>query len=107
MRLKNFFLSTVTTGLAAALLQGGPNAPTAFAAQNAAALAGQVTSADEGAMEGVIVSARKDGSTITVSVVSDKQGRYGFPAGQARARPLYARDPRGRLRPRRRPRRPT
>jgi|EndMetStandDraft_8_1072994.scaffolds.fasta_scaffold06742_2 virginiamycin B lyase len=51
-------------------------------AQGAAALAGQVTSAEEGPMPGVIVSARKDGSTITVSVVSDDQGRYSFPASR-------------------------
>jgi virginiamycin B lyase len=50
--------------------------------QGAAALAGQVTSAEEGPMPGVIVSARKDGSTITVSVVSDDQGRYSFPASR-------------------------
>jgi virginiamycin B lyase len=49
-------------------------------AQNTPALTGQVTSAEEGAMEGVVVSARKDGSTITVSVVSDDKGIYRFPA---------------------------
>src|SRR6516162_211384 len=48
--------------------------------QPPAALTGQITSAEEGAMEGVIVSAKKAGSTITVSVVSDAQGRYRFPA---------------------------
>src|SRR5437879_11438091 len=31
-------------------------------------------------MEGVLVSAKKAGSTITITVVSDKEGRYGFPA---------------------------
>jgi virginiamycin B lyase len=51
-------------------------------AQGAAALAGQVTSAEEGPMEGVIVSAKKDGSTITVSVISNAQGRYSFPAAR-------------------------
>ena len=40
-------------------------------AQAAAALSGQVTSAEEGPMEGVLVSARQDGSTVTVTVVSD------------------------------------
>jgi streptogramin lyase len=30
-------------------------------------------------MEGVVVSAKRDGSTITVSVVSDAQGQYSFP----------------------------
>src|ERR1700730_2269348 len=50
------------------------------AAQNSSsALTGQVTSVQEGPMEGVLVSARRDGSTITVSVVSDAQGRYTFP----------------------------
>src|ERR1700737_4568181 len=42
-------------------------------------LAGEVSSKEEGPMEGVIVSAKKAGSTITVSVVTDQQGRYRFP----------------------------
>jgi virginiamycin B lyase len=46
------------------------------------ALNGSITSREEGALEGVVVSARKDGSTITVSVVSDKRGRFGFPANR-------------------------
>jgi len=46
------------------------------------ALTGQVTSADEGAMEGVLVSAKRAGSTVTVTVVSDAQGRYSFPAAK-------------------------
>jgi virginiamycin B lyase len=45
-------------------------------------LAGQVTSKEEGPMEGVLVSAEKTGSTITVTVVSDEQGRYQFPASR-------------------------
>jgi streptogramin lyase len=49
-------------------------------AQTAVALAGRVTSAQEGAMEGVLVSAHAAGSPITVTVVSDAQGRYAFPA---------------------------
>ena len=47
-----------------------------------AALTGQVASAEEGPMEGVLVSAKKDGSTITTTVVSDAQGRYRFPAAK-------------------------
>ena len=47
--------------------------------QSSAALTGQVTSMEEGRMEGVLVSAKKDGSTSTVTVVSDEQGRYRFP----------------------------
>ena len=44
------------------------------------ALTGVVSSAAEPVMEGVLVSARKDGSTVTVTVVSDDKGRYSFPA---------------------------
>jgi len=43
------------------------------------ALTGLVASNEEGAMEGVLVSARKAGSTQTITVVSDRQGRYRFP----------------------------
>ena len=50
--------------------------------QTPAGLTGQVTSDEEGPMEGVVVSAKLDGSTITVSVISDKQGRYSFPANR-------------------------
>src|ERR1700687_6268883 len=42
-------------------------------------LTGQVTSKEEGPMEGVVVSAKRAGSTVTVSVVTDQQGRYKFP----------------------------
>ncbi|HUB94819.1 MAG TPA: carboxypeptidase regulatory-like domain-containing protein [Stellaceae bacterium] len=45
-------------------------------------LTGHVSSAEEGAMEGVVVSAKADGSTITTSVVSDKSGAFAFPAGR-------------------------
>jgi len=51
-------------------------------AQAPAALAGTVSSAEEGAMEGVLVSAKKAGSTITITVVSDAEGRYSFPAAK-------------------------
>jgi streptogramin lyase len=33
-------------------------------------------------MEGVVVSAKKDGSTITVSVITDSKGQYSFPASR-------------------------
>jgi streptogramin lyase len=51
-------------------------------AQAQTALSGTVASAEEGAMEGVVVSAKADGSTMTVSMVSDAQGRYAFPAAR-------------------------
>ncbi len=56
------------------LLQASP------ARAQSAALTGQVSSASEPVMEGVLVSARKDGSSITVTVVSNERGRYSFPA---------------------------
>ena len=43
------------------------------------ALTGLVSSQEEGAMEGVLVSAKRAGSGITITVVSDAQGRYSFP----------------------------
>lgn len=46
------------------------------------AFAGQITSVEEGQMEGVLVSARKTGSTMTITVVSDEKGRYEFPASK-------------------------
>jgi virginiamycin B lyase len=70
---------TATASLALILFEG----PRAHAESLAvAALTGRVTSQQEGAMEGVVVSAKKEGSTITVSVVSDKQGVYSFPANR-------------------------
>ena len=33
-------------------------------------------------MEGVLVSAKKAGSTVTITVVSDAQGNYSFPAAK-------------------------
>ena len=44
-----------------------------------AALAGTVSSAEEGKMEGVVVSAKQPGSTIMVSVSTNAQGQYSFP----------------------------
>ena len=51
-------------------------------AQSQPALSGQVASAEEGPMEGVLVSAKKRGSTVTVTVVSDEGGNYSFPAAK-------------------------
>jgi len=54
----------------------------AAAAESPAALSGTVSSAEEGGMEGVLVSAKKAGSNMTITVVSDAQGRYRFPAAK-------------------------
>jgi virginiamycin B lyase len=63
---------------------GAPSAPSSAQApsQPPAALTGHVTSEAEGAMEGVVVSAKKADSNITVSVITDKEGRYAFPANR-------------------------
>jgi hypothetical protein len=45
-------------------------------------LSGRVSSVEEGQMEGVLVSAKKAGSTITITVVTDEQGRYRFPSSK-------------------------
>lgn len=52
-----------------------------LAAEAVSALAGKVTAAQE-PLEGVLVSAKKSGSTITVTVVSGKDGSYSFPAAR-------------------------
>ena len=56
----------------------------AFAATRPApvALAGTVSSAREGSMEGVVVSAHRTDSTVTFSVPSDGRGRFAFPAAK-------------------------
>jgi hypothetical protein len=50
--------------------------------QTAFALSGQVTSTEESPMEGVVVSAKKDGSPISISVVTNAAGRFAFPAAR-------------------------
>jgi streptogramin lyase len=73
-------LLVAAAAFAAGLLHQGS---TSLLAQGpSVALAGQVASADEGPMEGVLVTARKSGSTIAITVVSDRQGRFGFPSAK-------------------------
>jgi virginiamycin B lyase len=76
MRCKNLLASTSLVSALAWLTF----MPALSTAQTAAALTGQVASAEEGAMEGVLVSAKREGATITTTVVSDDKGRFSFPA---------------------------
>src|SRR6202167_515554 len=76
MRKENLLLSTAV-GLAVALLTAGPGAVRA----QAQALSGQVTSA-QGPLEGVLVTAKKSGSTIAYTVASDDKGHYSFPSAK-------------------------
>ena len=48
-------------------------------AQSGAALTGEVSSEEEGTMEGVAVTAEREGASFRVSVYSDANGRYAFP----------------------------
>jgi virginiamycin B lyase len=59
-------------------------APRLIGAANSSgvALSGQVSSDKEGAMGGVVVGAKKDGSTITIDVVSDDTGHFAFPSSK-------------------------
>ena len=77
MRARALFLLPFACA-AFALFQKAP-APVHAQTQTSVALEGQVTSAEEGPMEGVLVSAKRADSTITITVVSDQQGRYRFP----------------------------
>jgi virginiamycin B lyase len=63
-------------GVAAFCVAGTP------ALAQAPALTGQVTSAKEGAMEGVLVTAKRQGSAMSTTVVSDARGRFAFPQGR-------------------------
>jgi streptogramin lyase len=76
MFLRRYF-GVIASALTALALFAAPSARA-----QAPALAGQVTSAEEGPMEGVVVSAKKEGSIITVSVVTNAEGRYSFPAAR-------------------------
>lgn len=75
MRMKHLVVATVAMAMVGAWsLAGVP-----VAAQGAAALSGSITSAEEPKMEGVVVSARREGANFTVSVTSDAKGTYSFP----------------------------
>ncbi|MBI2188654.1 MAG: carboxypeptidase regulatory-like domain-containing protein [Acidobacteria bacterium] len=74
-------LLTAIAALTALAIGVGSNL-SSLQAQANVALTGRVTSAEEGPMEGVVVTASRDGSTISVSVVTDDTGRYNVPASR-------------------------
>ncbi len=75
MKARVAVLVAIAVGVAVAFSPAGR-------AQSSAAIGGRVTSVEEGPMEGVLVSAKRAASTITVTVVSDAQGRYRFPSAR-------------------------
>ena len=76
MRRRHLFVAA--SSAFAMLLSGAA----ALAQTQGPALTGLVSSAEENAMEGVLVSATKEGSTVTFTVVTGKDGRFSFPASK-------------------------
>ena len=74
--MKSKLMLSLLAGTALLLLQAAP-----LKAADAA-LTGQVSSEAEATMEGVVVTARKDGAKFSVSVISNAQGKYSFPANR-------------------------
>jgi streptogramin lyase len=72
----------IAAGCVAVIFLQIGSAPFRAQAQMPFALTGQVTSAEEGSMEGVVVSAKKDGSTISISVVTNSDGRFAIPSAR-------------------------
>src|SRR5215469_11471893 len=68
----------VMTSVSLALTIAGSH-PAAAQSRGPAALSGTVSSTEEGKMEGVVVSAKRPGSTMMVSVSTNAQGQYSFP----------------------------
>src|SRR5205814_6628880 len=68
-------------GLVATMLVGTASMRVTQAAEgtSSAALTGTVSSQADGPMEGVLIGAKRDGSTISTWVVSNAQGQYSFP----------------------------
>jgi virginiamycin B lyase len=69
----SILIAAIFTSVVQLALPARAQAPSAFA------LTGKVASQEEGLMEGVLVSVKRADSTITVTVVSNAEGRYSFP----------------------------
>src|SRR5580765_5538957 len=72
------FAAVASTSLMALPIAGSH--PATAQSRGPTALTGTVSSSEEGKMEGVVVSAKRPGSTIMVSVSTNAQGQYSFPA---------------------------
>ena len=77
--LRSVLTSLALLGAGFAITPVVASLPAAAQSQGAAALTGNVSSAQEGKMEGVVVSAKRKGATFMVSVVSNAQGEFSFP----------------------------
>src|SRR3984893_11960478 len=74
-------LPIMAAGFAVLLFQARPDSLQGQTATSVA-LTGQVTSREEPSMEGVLVSAKKANSRVTITVVSDETGGYRFPSSK-------------------------
>jgi virginiamycin B lyase len=70
MKFRTFLYATTTLTVAG------------LAGAQAQTLSGKVSSAEEGQMEGVLVSVKKESSTVTTTVVTNEKGEFTFPAGR-------------------------
>ncbi len=73
--MKSHYTLGMTTAIAVVLALAIP----AHLHAQGPALTGKVSSEAEGAMEGVIVTAQKDGSIVSVSVATNEKGVFSFP----------------------------
>jgi virginiamycin B lyase len=72
-------LLAAAAGMAALVMYAGSHLSTPLRAQSGVALTGLVISEEEDRMEGVVVTAHREGSPISISVVTDETGRFNFP----------------------------
>jgi virginiamycin B lyase len=79
MRGRRAVATAVPAITVAAMSAWSPSLALAAVAFDSTSLQGQVSSAEEGPMEGVLVSAKQVGSTTTITVISDEHGHYRFP----------------------------
>src|SRR5262249_34187299 len=80
METRRFLLNAI--GVLAVIFLLTVPSPNHAQVQTPSTLAGQVTSTEEGPMEGVVVSAKRDGSTISISVVTNAEGHFAFPVAR-------------------------
>src|SRR5579863_57597 len=80
MMTRSIFLTAIALQVAILSIPGSLKAEgSKVGASSVPALTGRVSSQEEGSMEGVLVTARKEGSTYSMTVVSNAQGNYSFP----------------------------
>ena len=80
--MRNNLLLVAVAGVTALVVYAGSQSSSPVQAQRGVALTGLVISDEEGPMEGVVVTARNEGSPISISVVTDDKGRYNFPVSK-------------------------